>query len=90
MGGYLNASEYYEKASSRPFLPSITVPTLLVNALDDPFLGSGCYPVAEARTSRTFFFEFPRHGGHIGFLSMHKNREYWHETRVADFFSEQT
>jgi hypothetical protein len=87
LGGYCSAAEYYEKASSRPFIPSITVPTLLINAQDDPFLGSGCYPFDEARSSRTFYFEYPACGGHIGFLAFQKTREYWHETRVADFLS---
>jgi hypothetical protein len=87
LGGYGSAAEYYEKASSRPLIPSITVPTLLVNAQDDPFLGSGCYPFDEAAASRTFYFECPACGGHIGFLAFQKNREYWHETRIADFLS---
>ena len=86
MGGYAGADEYYEKASSRPLIPSISVPALLVNAADDPFLGRGCYPFEEAAASANFHFECPRHGGHIGFVSF-QDGEYWHETRVADFLA---
>lgn len=87
LGGYAGASEYYEKASSRPFIPAIAVPALLVNAFDDPFLGQDCYPFEEAHASRTFYLECPRRGGHIGFMAFNNNGEYWHETRVAEFLS---
>jgi predicted alpha/beta-fold hydrolase len=67
LSGYAGAEDYYRRCSSRQFLPRITLPTLLVSAQDDPFLGPRCYPVEEAEASSCFHLEMPRHGGHVGF-----------------------
>lgn len=83
--GFADAEDYWRRASSRPFLPHIRVPTLLVNARNDPFLADGCYPVAEARQSEFLHLETPASGGHVGFISFNARREYWSETRAAAF-----
>jgi hypothetical protein len=44
MYGFTDADDFYAKASSGPFIPDIRIPTLLVNALNDPFLPESCYP----------------------------------------------
>ncbi len=67
LSGYAGAEDYYRRCSSRQFLPRITLPTLLVSAEDDPFLGSQCYPIEEAEASSCLHLEMPRHGGHVGF-----------------------
>ncbi|MEO0446182.1 MAG: alpha/beta fold hydrolase [Verrucomicrobiota bacterium] len=84
--GFRDARDYWEKASSRPFLSQISIPALLVNARDDPFLTEACFPEKEARESDTFFLELPRSGGHVGFLSW--GREYWSERRAVEFLGE--
>jgi uncharacterized protein len=66
--GFSSAEEYWEKCSSRQFLPNIRVPTLLVNALDDPMLRQESFPAEEARKSTFFTLETPKHGGHLGFV----------------------
>jgi predicted alpha/beta-fold hydrolase len=88
MNGFASAEDYWTRASSRPALERITVPTLLVNALDDPFLPPACFPVAEARASRSFFLETPRSGGHVGFVSFNARKEYWSERRAVEFLGE--
>lgn len=85
--GFDGVKDYYQKASSAPLLNRITCPTLLLNAQDDPFLGPGCFPEKEARASSCFHLESPEHGGHIGFLTGNLKGEFWHERRVAEFFS---
>jgi uncharacterized protein len=85
MIGYSGANEYYTRESSLPLLSEIAVPTLLINAKDDPFLGKGCFPVEQSERSSALFFEAPERGGHIGFYTKPTNKEFWHETRVADF-----
>jgi len=67
--GYRDAEDYWARASSRPVLGRIAIPTLLVNARNDPFLPPGCFPEEEARASACFHFEAPVTGGHIGFTS---------------------
>ncbi len=86
--GFADAEDYWRRSSCRQFLERITVPTLLVNALDDPFLGPGCYPVEEARASRSFYLEQPRHGGHVGFVLFNPENEYWSEQRACAFLDQ--
>ena len=84
--GFGSAREYWERASSLPHLERLRVPTLLINALDDPFLGPSCYPVEAAENNGNLHLETPRHGGHIGFIQFNSlNREYWHEVRAREF-----
>lgn len=85
--GFADAADYYAKCSCKPFIPRITVPTLLISALDDPFLSPECFPYAEAETNPRFFLETPEHGGHVGFIAFNKNKEYWHETRAVSFIA---
>jgi uncharacterized protein len=85
MFGFSDAHDYWQKASSKPFLPAIRVPTLMISAADDPFLTPQCYPVEAAQANPYLFLEVPRHGGHVGFLSFTPHGEYWSETRVAAF-----
>jgi uncharacterized protein len=85
--GFESAEDYWTRASSKPFLEAIRVPSLLVNALDDPFLPPACYPYDEARRSAFLFLETPRTGGHVGFISRGDNGEYWTESRAVGFLS---
>jgi predicted alpha/beta-fold hydrolase len=81
--GYRDGPDYWTRASSRPLLAGIRRPTLLVNALDDPFLTPQCMPFDEARASEHFHFEAPAHGGHVGF--MERWDRYWSEARAVAF-----
>lgn len=83
--GFRDAEDYWARNSCRRFLPLIALPTLLVNAANDPFLGPGCYPREEAAASDAFYFEAPDTGGHVGFPTFGNGGEYWPETRAADF-----
>ncbi len=85
--GFKDAVDYWNRCSCRQFLHDIQVPTLLINAEDDPFLTERCHPTSEAEENPSFYFEKPAHGGHVGFMSRNSNGEYWHEKRVADFLS---
>lgn len=87
LSGYTGADEYYRQCSCRQFLPAIQVPSLLVSAQDDPFLGPDCYPGAEAEASKYFHLETPRWGGHVGFRL--GGGPYWSELRAVAFVTEQ-
>ena len=81
--GFKDAWEYYEKNSSDQFLPNINVPVLILNARNDSFLSSECFPFEFAAQSKNIYLETPQHGGHVGFhLS---NRVYYSEERTLDF-----
>ena len=86
--GFRDAEDYYRQASSKQYLQAITIPSLLVNAQNDPFLAEACYPIAEAEANPNFFLEMPESGGHVGFISFNKKGEYWFESRAVSFFKE--
>lgn len=84
--GFENPEDYWEKASSKPFIPLIKKPTILITSLDDPFLSKECYPYEEADASEHFFLEATRYGGHVGYISSFKQRENrWLEQRILRF-----
>ena len=87
--GYSGAEDYWEKASSKPYLKSIETPTLLISSEDDPFLAAACFPIKEAKTSKNFYLEMTKYGGHVGFISsflIDKNR--WLENRMLNFIKQ--
>lgn len=83
--GFTDAEDYWRRASSRPWLARIRVPTLLVNARDDPFLGDACFPMQEAELNQFLHLETPAAGGHVGFVTFDGAGEYWSEKRAATF-----
>ncbi len=85
LNGFKNAHEYWKAASSKQFLKNISIPTLLVNAKNDPFLAPECFPVKAAELNPNLFLEMPEDGGHIGFADFKKKNEYWLERRAAEF-----
>jgi predicted alpha/beta-fold hydrolase len=85
--GYLDVDDYWTRASSRPILADIQVPTLLLNALDDPFLPSSALPAARDLPS-WFDVDRPDHGGHVGFVRGAPPGDVgWLATRIADFLA---
>ncbi|MEN8125587.1 MAG: alpha/beta fold hydrolase [Bacteroidota bacterium] len=84
--GFKDAYDYWEKNSSKQFITNIKVPTLLITAIDDPFLSNSCFPVKEAKLNSNFYLELPKYGGHVGFNStFSKTNDLWLENRVAQF-----
>lgn len=83
--GFANAEEYWAKTSARPSLLNIRIPTLILNAQDDPMLAPASYPREEALQNPYLFLEMPVAGGHSGFVQFQVDGEYWHETRITAF-----
>ncbi len=83
--GFAGADDYYARCSSVHFLPGIRVPTLIVNALNDPFLPEACYPLEVAAANPLITFETPAHGGHVGFATLNNQGLYWSEQRSLAF-----
>ncbi|MEZ4827131.1 MAG: hypothetical protein R3C61_12770 [Bacteroidia bacterium] len=86
--GFADADDYYTQSSCKQFIPGIRIPTLLVNAQNDPFLTPACFPEEEARNSRYFYMETPHDGGHVGFYTPGKANIYWSELRALHFTEE--
>jgi uncharacterized protein len=85
--GFANADDYWARASSLPHLEKISVPTLLLNARNDPLLAAPSYPEDIAMRSRFFHLEIPQHGGHVGFLDFRAGFQPWSERRVLEFLT---
>ena len=83
--GYAGVDDYYTRASSKPLLAHITVPTLLLNAFNDPFLPGEALPAAE-RLSTAVTAAFPDEGGHVGFPD-HNGALSWLPQNVLEFLS---
>lgn len=85
VNGFKDAIDYWHKASSLPYLPHIVVPTLLVNAANDTFLGKPCFPIDLAKSSDIFHLEIPQFGGHLGFMSPDTEGYLWTDHRAVEF-----
>jgi predicted alpha/beta-fold hydrolase len=83
--GFQNAMHYYESCSSIRFVNSISTPTLIISAKNDPFLSPECYPDLSGHPH--VVFESPTRGGHVGFSQFSKNGLYWSEERAVKFLS---
>ena len=86
--GFKNALEYYERSSALNYIPSISIPTLLINAKNDGFLSANSSPENMAAKNPFFHLEMPEYGGHVGFLQK-KNITYTEE-RALEFISKFT
>lgn len=84
--GYKNTEDYWHRASAKHILGDITLPTLVLNAKNDPFL-PGRYLPTEAAPSVTL--EYPQHGGHVGFAAAEwPANNMWLPRRVLHFFDQ--
>nr|WP_309296545.1 hydrolase [Paraburkholderia terrae] len=66
--GFRSADDYWTRSTTRPLLPEITVPTLVLNARNDPFLPGAVLP-SRSEVSSTVELDQPEHGGHVGFMT---------------------
>jgi uncharacterized protein len=83
--GFKDAEEYYQINSSMQFLKDITRPTLIINALNDPFLAPDCYPRELLENHLMVYLETPAEGGHCGFPLKNKNNLYYTDKRAVEF-----
>jgi predicted alpha/beta-fold hydrolase len=86
--GFIDANDYYLKSSSRPFLNSIYIPTLLLQAKDDPFMTLDLLPEKQELSDHVTM-ELTEKGGHVGFVSgkFPWQSEYWLEKRIPAYLS---
>lgn len=85
MHGFASCHDYWARSSCRGFLGGIRVPTLVINALNDPFLPAQAL-AAPAEASHFVRLDYPREGGHVGFLGgRFPGRFAWVPERVHGF-----
>jgi predicted alpha/beta-fold hydrolase len=82
--GFAGAADYYRRCSSRQFLKTIRVPTLILHARDDPLLSPVAIPGADELSSQVVL-ELSEHGGHVGFVGgTPRHPVYWLEHRIPE------
>lgn len=65
--GWSGAAEYYAVNSAQRFLPTIGVPTLLIHALDDPWIPGDAYKAVDWAGLPMLTPLLSPGGGHVGF-----------------------
>jgi uncharacterized protein len=83
--GFRDALHYYKECSSINYVQNIQIPTLIVNAKNDPFLSKECYPIESLKNHPAVKLEVPEQGGHVGFSLFGQNGVYWSELRTLEF-----
>ena len=78
--GFRDVEHYWSSSSSGPWLARIRLPTLVINARNDPFLPEPALLAATRSASSAVTLELPRTGGHVGF------RAEWLVRRLLEFF----
>ncbi len=81
--GFTSADNYYRISSSRQYLKSLILPTLIIHAADDPFMTPQVIP-SPAELSNSIEFELSQYGGHVGFISGNHPQKpvYWLSERI--------
>ena len=86
--GFRDTDDYWTRASAKPVLRRIAVPTLLLNARNDPFMPEAALPGLD-EVSSSVRLEFPDQGGHASFVSApFPGNLGWMPRRVATFFAD--
>jgi hypothetical protein len=84
--GFLGVEDYWRRASAKPLLGSIAVPTLLLNARNDPFMPASALPHSH-EVSHAVTLELPHEGGHVGFVAgRFPGRLNWLPQRMLHYF----
>jgi predicted alpha/beta-fold hydrolase len=88
LNGFIDAMDYWGRCSSVRYITGTAIPILILNAKDDPILGEECFPCNIAAANENIFLEVPEKGGHMGFITLNKTGEFWHETRTVEFIEQ--
>jgi len=88
--GFNGADDYYARSSSYQFIGAIRIPTLLLQAEDDPFIPRDAIPRKAAADNPCITAVITERGGHVGFISGTIRRPvFWAEHQAARFFESQ-
>ena len=86
--GFNDAHDYYQQASARRYLQGITRPTLIIHALDDPFMAEDILPGSD-QIPPNIQLQVSRHGGHVGFIAGSPWRPgFWLQQRIPAYLAE--
>ena len=84
--GFRDTDDYWRQSSSKQWLGHIKVPTLVINARNDPFMPASVLP-APQEVSSSVTLEFPQEGGHAGFMQgPFPGQLSWLPSKILSFF----
>ncbi len=87
--GFNGADDYYRRCSAIPDLKKISKPTLIIHALDDPFMDKRVIPT-DSQLNENIAYEYSARGGHVGFLkALSGQSRLWLPERICAFVLEQ-
>jgi predicted alpha/beta-fold hydrolase len=85
--GFLNAEDYYHRASAMRVIDRVRVPALIVTSEDDPFVPSQPFRDPRVTGNRHITLRLSPHGGHCGFVGAASAEDdgYWAESEIVAF-----
>jgi hypothetical protein len=85
--GFRDVADYYERASSLPYIKDIAVPAIIIHAQDDPFVPFAPFTSPQITSNPNVTLLAPANGGHCGFISARPEGDdrFWAERRIVDF-----
>jgi uncharacterized protein len=86
LNGYASLDDFFEKGSALNFISKIQIPTLIVQAQNDPMLTAECFPRDLVKNLPKVWLETPQFGGHCGFAEPNDRRFTYAEKRALTFF----
>ena len=90
INGFGTAQNYYKQCSAKQFLKHIKIPTLIIHALDDPFMTPAILPLKE-ELSEHITMSISEHGGHVGFVNGTLLKpNYWLEEHIVKYLLKQS
>ena len=88
LNGFSGADDYYDQCSCRRYLRGVETPTLVLHALDDPFMYPQTVPT-ESELGPAIRLELSAKGGHVGFVEgpIPGKTSYWTDRRIPEFLA---
>jgi predicted alpha/beta-fold hydrolase len=84
--GFTDAAEYYARSSAIHYLDAIETPTLVIHALDDPWIPAAAYLEYDWGRNPHLLPLLPRRGGHVGFNGLVRGMQ-WHDLCLIRFLA---
>lgn len=85
--GFNDVEDYYAQSSALQFIEQIRLPTLVIQAQDDPFVPFDAFRSDAFKNNPLVTLLAPEKGGHVGFISAQKGKNrFWAENRLLEFF----
>jgi predicted alpha/beta-fold hydrolase len=88
VNGFRDAADYYSQSSSGARLHQIRIPSLLLQAADDPFVPMESVPADTIAANKMLTFAYTEHGGHLGFVERAGGQlDFWCDREAARFLA---